>query len=71
VTGTVERWVVLLFRMRSEPARHRIALWRELRKAGAVSLGQSAWALPDLPAVRPVLARVVRPRASRRPMPAG
>jgi len=52
-----QRWIVLLFRMPSEPARHRIALWRALRKAGAISLGQSAWALPDLPDVRPFLDR--------------
>jgi hypothetical protein len=43
--------------MPSEPARHRIALWRELRKAGAVLLGQSTWALPDVPAVHPLLER--------------
>jgi hypothetical protein len=57
VAETVDRWIVLLFRMPSEPARHRIALWRELRKAGAVPLGQSAWALPDLPVVRAVVDR--------------
>src|SRR5206468_3636092 len=51
------RWIVLVFRMPSEPARHRIALWRELRKAGAVLLGQSTWALPDVPAVHPLLDR--------------
>ncbi len=51
-------WVVLLARMPTEPARHRMALWRELRRAGAVPLGQAAWALPDLPAVAPVLQRV-------------
>jgi hypothetical protein len=60
----VERWIVLLFRMPSEPARHRIALWRDLRKAGAVSLGQSAWTLPDVPAVRPVLERAERRAAT-------
>src|SRR6266498_3950343 len=57
MTAAVGRWIVLLFRMPREPARHRIALWRELRKAGAVSLGQSSWALPDVPAVQHVLHR--------------
>ena len=51
-------WLVMLARMPTEPARHRMALWRELRRAGAVPLGQAAWALPDLPAVRPRLHRL-------------
>lgn len=51
-------WLVLLARMPTEPARHRMALWRELRRAGAVPLGQAAWAVPDLPAVQPLLARL-------------
>jgi ChrB-like protein len=40
------RWVVLLVRVPGEPSRHRVAVWRELRRLGAVSIGQSAWALP-------------------------
>jgi hypothetical protein len=52
------RWLVLLVRMAAEPARHRMAVWRELRRAGAVPLGQATWALPDLPAVQPLLDRV-------------
>jgi hypothetical protein len=51
------RWLVLLSRMPSEPARHRIALWREFRRSGAVPLGQSAWAVPHLPAVEPLLVK--------------
>ncbi|HET6626013.1 MAG TPA: Chromate resistance protein ChrB [Nocardioidaceae bacterium] len=51
-------WVVLMVRVPSEPARHRVAVWRELRKAGATPLGPGAWALPDLPAVEAVLDRV-------------
>jgi ChrB-like protein len=51
-------WLVLLVKMPAEPARYRMALWRELRRSGAVPLGQATWALPDLPAVRPVLERV-------------
>ena len=55
---TGRRWLVLLARLPAEPARHRMALWRELRRSGAVALGQATWALPDLPAVRPLLDRV-------------
>lgn len=51
-------WLVLLARMPAEPARHRMALWRELRRAGAVPLGQATWAVPELPAVQPLLQRV-------------
>ena len=35
-----------------------MAVWRELRRAGAVPLGQAIWAVPDLPAVRPLLDRL-------------
>ena len=54
----VRGWLVLLARVPTEPARHRMALWRELRRAGAVPLGQGAWAVPDLPATAPLLERV-------------
>ena len=52
------RWLLLLPRLPAEPARHRMALWRELRRSGAIPLGQAVWAVPDLPAVRPLLQRV-------------
>ncbi len=42
-----EQWVVIIPRLPSEPSRYRVALWRELRRAGAVQLGQGTWALPD------------------------
>jgi hypothetical protein len=35
-----------------------MALWRELRRSGAVALGQATWAVPDLPATRPLLDRL-------------
>jgi hypothetical protein len=34
----------------AEPSRHRVAVWRELRRAGALALGQGVWALPAFPA---------------------
>lgn len=43
------RWLVLVIRLTVEPSRHRVGVWRELRKAGALSLGQGVWAVPDLP----------------------
>lgn len=42
-------WIVLIVRVPSEPSRHRVAVWRELRRVGAVQLGQGSWALPDAP----------------------
>jgi Protein ChrB, N-terminal len=35
-----------------------MALWRDLRRSGAVLLGQASWAVPNLPAVRPLLERI-------------
>ena len=39
-------WTVLAVRLPAEPSRHRVAVWRELRRAGALPLGQGVWALP-------------------------
>jgi hypothetical protein len=52
------RWLVLLAKVPTEPARYRMALWRELRRSGAVPLGQATWAIPDLPATRSLLDRL-------------
>ncbi|MEV8204259.1 Chromate resistance protein ChrB [Streptomyces sp. NPDC079189] len=43
------RWLVLVIKLAAEPSRHRVAVWRELRKVGALSLGQGIWAVPDVP----------------------
>ncbi|MDQ1512109.1 MAG: hypothetical protein QOG50_3953 [Actinomycetota bacterium] len=39
-------WVLLTYHLPTEPSRHRVAVWRELRRVGAVSLQQATWALP-------------------------
>ena len=57
-TEVRRQWVVVLARLPAEPARHRMAVWRELRRSGAIALGQAVWAVPDLPAARPLLARL-------------
>ncbi|MGW6356787.1 Chromate resistance protein ChrB [Streptomyces sp. NPDC055092] len=41
---------MLVIKLAAEPSRHRVAVWRELRKVGALSLGQGIWAVPDVPA---------------------
>src|SRR5215213_1036893 len=53
-------WIVLLFRVPAEPSRHRVAVWRELRRTGAVSVGQSAWLAPAAPAFADGIARAVQ-----------
>ena len=51
------RWLVLVVRVPAEPSRHRVAVWRELRRTGAVPLGQGCWAVPDVPAFADGIAR--------------
>jgi hypothetical protein len=43
------QWTVLIVRLPAQPSRHRVAVWRELRKVGALSLGQGVWAVPEVP----------------------
>jgi ChrB-like protein len=52
-------WIVLLYRVPAAPSRHRVAVWRELRRTGAVSLGQSAWLAPAAPAFTDGIRRAV------------
>ena len=40
-------WRVITYRLPAEPSRHRVAIWRELRRLGAVPLQQGTWAVPD------------------------
>ena len=42
----------MLVQVPSDPSRHRVAVWRELRRFGAVPVGQGAWTAPDVPACR-------------------
>jgi hypothetical protein len=42
-------WLVLVYRIPSEPTRHRAAVWRRLRGAGAIYLQNSVAALPATP----------------------
>jgi hypothetical protein len=40
-------WRVISYRLPADPSRHRVAIWRELRRLGAVPLQQGTWALPQ------------------------
>jgi hypothetical protein len=53
------RWLVLVVRVPTDPSRHRVAVWRELRRAGAVSLGQGVWMVPDVPVFADGIARTI------------
>ena len=53
------RWVVLVVRVPAEPSRHRVAVWRELRRTGALPLGQGLWIVPDAPVFSDGIARTV------------
>ena len=50
-------WLMVLAQVPSQPSRHRVAVWRELRKAGAVPISAGAWAVPDTTAFHPYLER--------------
>jgi sugar phosphate isomerase/epimerase len=53
------RWVVLVVRIPATPSRHRVAVWRELRRIGAVLLGQGVWVVPGVPVFAGGVARVI------------
>lgn len=40
-------WLIVTYRLPAEPSRHRVAVWRELRRVGALSLQQATWAVPN------------------------
>lgn len=42
-------WVLVSAKVPKEPTRHRVAVWRALRKTGAVPISSGMWAVPRLP----------------------
>jgi hypothetical protein len=45
------RWLLALVQLPSTaPPKHRVAVWRELRKIGAVPMTAGGWVVPDSPA---------------------
>jgi hypothetical protein len=57
MTDRVE-WILLLPNVPSEPSRHRVAVWRELRRLGAAPLGSGTWLLPASESFAPGLEKV-------------
>lgn len=41
--------MLVLVRLAGEPSRYRVAVWRELRRVGAVPVAQGAWLMPVTP----------------------
>jgi hypothetical protein len=39
-------WRILTYRLTGEQSKHRVGVWRELRRVGAVALQQATWAIP-------------------------
>lgn len=40
-------WLLLLYKVPSEPTARRVAIWRKLKRLGAILLHDAAWVLPD------------------------
>jgi hypothetical protein len=47
--GAPRSWRVLIYRVPTEPASKRVAVWRDLKRLGALYLQQCACIFPDLP----------------------
>src|SRR5438309_9451651 len=43
------RWLIPLVSLPRTPTRHRVGVWRKLKRMGAVNLRGSAWILPENP----------------------
>ncbi|MCT9871786.1 Chromate resistance protein ChrB [Paenarthrobacter aurescens] len=50
-------WLLVLVQVPAQPSRYRVAVWRELRRIGAVPLSPGTWVLPSHPAFEEGLAR--------------
>ncbi|MDQ6753629.1 MAG: chromate resistance protein ChrB [Actinomycetota bacterium] len=57
MTEDSARWLLVLVQIPAEPSRHRVAVWRELRRTGAVPVSPGTWVLPAHPAFEPALDR--------------
>jgi ChrB-like protein len=64
---------VLVYRVPPTPAAARVAVWRQLKKVGAIYLQQSVCVFPDLPAVRgeldTVLSRIAQSKGEYHLLP--
>lgn len=54
------RFLLLVYRMPARPTSHRVTVWRQLKKTGAVYLQQSVCVFPDQANLRKELAPILR-----------
>ena len=52
------RFLMLVYRVPSQPSRARVAVWRELKRLGGFYVQQAVCVLPDRPELQSALARV-------------
>jgi len=54
------RWLIVAYTLPAEPSRKRVAVWRRMRKLGAVYASEGFWFLPETPALRKAIDDVLR-----------
>jgi hypothetical protein len=52
------QWKIAIYHLPSEPTRHRVGVWREFVKSGALSLQNEAWAVPVGPGTDELIERI-------------
>lgn len=57
---TLHQWLVLTYRLPTEPSRLRVGIWRELKRIGACYLQQTTCVLPNRPDLRERLIELVK-----------
>jgi hypothetical protein len=60
MAGRANQFTVLVYRMPAKPTAGRVAVWRQLKKIGAIYLQQSVCVFPAKPEVRRDLAPILR-----------
>jgi hypothetical protein len=55
-----QRFVVLIYRMPARPTAGRVAVWRQLKKVGAIYLQQSVCIFPDIARIRREMQPILR-----------
>ncbi|MBO0703342.1 MAG: hypothetical protein J2P38_10445, partial [Candidatus Dormibacteraeota bacterium] len=53
------RFLILVYRMPARPTSHRVTVWRQLKKTGAVYLQQSVCVFPDQANLKKELAPIL------------
>ncbi len=48
----MQTWVLLLYKVASEPSARRVSVWRKLKRLGALLLHDAVWVLPAQPYTR-------------------